>query len=180
MDNNKKTKGRQRIDTSKRREREKDHHITFSKCRTGLYKKGSELCTLCGTQLAILIFSPSGKPFSFANPNIEVIARRVLENNPRSNENSDGVMDAYRRNKINELNEKLTIVSQEEEGEKERGMKLGQMAKARENKLLCEQKIDELSDYNFSNMKDLLLELHGKINNRLEELTDTQAVATYN
>ncbi|KAH7838016.1 hypothetical protein Vadar_021041 [Vaccinium darrowii] len=180
MDNNKKTKGRQRIDTLKRCKREEDRHITFSKRRTGLYKKGSELCTLCGTQLAILIFSPSGKPFSFAHPNVEVIARRVLENNPRSNENSDGVMDAYRRNRINELNEKLTIVSQEEEDEKERGMKLGQMTKARQNELLCEQKIDELGDYNFLNMKDFLLELHGRINNRLEELTDTQVVAMYN
>jgi hypothetical protein len=54
------------------------------------------------------------------------------------------------------------------------------MEKAHKNKLLCEQKIDELSDYDVSNMKDLLLELHGRINNRLEEVTDTQAVGTHN
>jgi pheromone receptor transcription factor len=101
MDNNKKTKGRQRIDTSKRRESEEDRLITFSNHRVGLYKKDSELCTLCGTPLAVLVFSPSGKPFSFVHPNIEVIAWCVLENKPRSN----GVMDAYRRNRINELNE---------------------------------------------------------------------------
>ncbi|KAH7836583.1 hypothetical protein Vadar_003113 [Vaccinium darrowii] len=180
MDNNKKTKGRQRIDTSKRREREEDRLVTFSKRRTGLYKKGSELCTLCGTQLGILVFSPSGKPFSFGHPNIEVIARRVLEINPRSNENSDGVMDAYHMNRINKLNEKLTIVSDEGEDEKERGMKLAQMAKVRQNKFLCEPKIDELNDYDLPNMKDWLLELHGKINNHLEELIDSQVVGTYN
>lgn len=37
-------------------------------------------------------------------------------------------------------------------------MKLAQMEKARQNKLLGEQKIDELSDYDVSNMKDLLRE----------------------
>ncbi|KAH7837967.1 hypothetical protein Vadar_020221 [Vaccinium darrowii] len=180
MDNKKQTKGRQRIDTSKKRENEEKRLVTFSKRRTGLYKKSSELCTLCGTQLAILIFSPSGKPFSFAHPNIEVIARRVLEINPQSNENSDGVMDAYRRNKITELNEKLTIVSDEGGYEKEWGMKLAQMEKVRQNKLLCEQKIHELSDYNVPNMKDWLLELYGRINNRLEEPIDTQVVGMYN
>jgi hypothetical protein len=59
-------------------------------------------------------------------------------------------------------------------------MKLAQMEKARKNKLWCEQKIEELSDYDVSNMKDLLLELHGRINNRLEEVTDTEVVGTYN
>ena len=37
-------------------------------------------------------------------------------------------------------------------------MKLPQMEKARQNKLLGEQKIDELSDYDVSNMKHLLRE----------------------
>jgi hypothetical protein len=38
-------------------------------------------------------------------------------------------------------------------------MKLAQMEKARQNKLLGEQKIDELSDFYVSNMKDLLREI---------------------
>ncbi|KAH7837657.1 hypothetical protein Vadar_016383 [Vaccinium darrowii] len=151
MDNKKQTKGRQRIDTSKKRENEEKRLVTFSK----------------------------RKPFSFAHPNIEVIARRVWEINPQSNENSNVVMDAYRRNKITELNEKLTIVSDEGEYEKEWGMKLAQMEKVRQNKLLCEQKIDELSDYNVPNMKDWLLELYGRINDRLEEPI-AQAIGMYN
>lgn len=177
MDNNKLTKGRQRIDTSKRRESEEDRFITFSKRRTGLYKKGSELCTLCGTQLAILIFSPSGKPFSFAHPNIEVIARRVLErHHPRSNiEDSNGIIDAYRMNSINELNEQLTLLSDEVQYEKERGIKLAQLARARQNKPVCEQKIDELSDYDAEKLKVWLLELQVRVNDRLEELTVAQA-----
>ncbi|KAE9461989.1 hypothetical protein C3L33_06092, partial [Rhododendron williamsianum] len=176
MDNNKQTKGRQRIDTSKRRESEEDRLITFSKRRSGLYKKGSELCTLCGTQLAILIFSPSGKPFSFAHPNIEVIAKRVLETNPRSDDqDSNGVMDAYRRNSIDELNEQLSLLSNEVEYEKERGTKLAQTTKARHNKPLCEQKIDELGGYDAQKLKAWLIELQARINNRLEELNVAQA-----
>lgn len=176
MDNNKQTKGRQRIDTSKRRESEEDRLITFSKRRSGLYKTGSELCTLCGTQLAILIFSPSGKPFSFAHPNIEAIARRVLETNPRSaDEDSNGAIESCRRNSINELNEQLSLLSDEVEYEKERGTKLAQTTKARRNKPLCEQKMAELSDYDAQKLKAWLLELQARVNNRLEELNVTQA-----
>ena len=153
MTDNKQTRGRQRIDTSKRRESEEDRLITFSKRRVGLYKKASELCTLCGTELAILIFSPSGKPFSFAHP-----------------DETKDIMDACLQNRINELNERLTQLSIEVESEKERGRKLAQMARTPQNKPLCNQNINELGDDDAQRLKAWLLELQVRINNRLEEL----------
>ncbi|PSS02951.1 Agamous-like MADS-box protein [Actinidia chinensis var. chinensis] len=175
MTDNKKTRGRQRIDTSKRRESEEDRLITFSKRRVGLYKKASELCTLCGTELAILIFSPSGKPFSFAHPNIEVIARRFLKLEPQSNDKTNDIMDACLQNRINELNERLTQLSIEVEAEKERGRKLAQMDRTPQNKPLCNQNINELGDDDAQRLKAWLLELQVRINNRLEELVANSA-----
>ncbi|KAL7212593.1 hypothetical protein ACSBR2_015307 [Camellia fascicularis] len=166
---NKQTKGRQRIDTSRRRESEEDRLITFSKRRSGLYKKASELCALCNTELVVLMFSPSGKPFSFAHPNIDVIARRFLKL-PQEEDITGGIINARLRNRINELNERLTQLGDEAQAEKERGQMLSHMAKLRPNKPLCDENIDELSDNDAGMLKAWLLELQDRIHNRFQEL----------
>ncbi|KAL6201238.1 hypothetical protein ACLB2K_024953 [Fragaria x ananassa] len=52
--------------------------VTFSKRRTGLFKKAHEIATLCGAEVAIVVFSPGGKPFSFGHPNVDSVADRFL------------------------------------------------------------------------------------------------------
>ncbi|CAH2041831.1 unnamed protein product [Thlaspi arvense] len=42
--------------------------VTFSKRRNGLLKKAFELSVLCDAEVALIIFSPKGKLFEFANP----------------------------------------------------------------------------------------------------------------
>ncbi|KAH7431446.1 hypothetical protein KP509_08G048300 [Ceratopteris richardii] len=42
--------------------------VTFSKRRNGLLKKAYELSVLCDAQLALIIFSATGKLFEFASP----------------------------------------------------------------------------------------------------------------
>jgi pheromone receptor transcription factor len=73
MDQRKKTKGRQKIEMEKI-ENEDDRLITFSKCRSSIYKKASELVTLCGAEVGVVIFSPARKPFSFGHPSVESVA----------------------------------------------------------------------------------------------------------
>ncbi|NP_001288318.1 agamous-like MADS-box protein AGL61-like [Brachypodium distachyon] len=69
------SRGRQRIeirpiaDTSRRQ-------VTFSKRRSGLFKKASELCALCGADLALVVFSPAGRAFAFGNPSADHVLRR--------------------------------------------------------------------------------------------------------
>ncbi|KAD7477342.1 hypothetical protein E3N88_00478 [Mikania micrantha] len=53
----KKSKGRQKIQMA-RMEKESNLLVTFSKRRSGLFKKASELCILCGLDIAIIAFSP--------------------------------------------------------------------------------------------------------------------------
>ncbi|CAI0475103.1 unnamed protein product [Linum tenue] len=63
--------------------------VTFSKRRTGLFKKANELATLCAVQIVIVVFSPGGKPFSFGNPGVEPLVDRFTNHRdhqlPRDN-----------------------------------------------------------------------------------------------
>ncbi|KAK8954875.1 Agamous-like MADS-box protein AGL61 [Platanthera zijinensis] len=38
----------------------------------------NELCIVCGTEVAILVFSPAGKPFSYGDPSMENVVARFL------------------------------------------------------------------------------------------------------
>ncbi|RVW97737.1 Agamous-like MADS-box protein AGL70 [Vitis vinifera] len=41
--------------------------VTFSKRRAGLFKKAQQLSQLSGATVAVLVFSPAGKPFTFSS-----------------------------------------------------------------------------------------------------------------
>jgi pheromone receptor transcription factor len=75
----KKTRGRQRIEMKKLDGSKQQ--VTFSKRRTGLFKKAGELCVLCGAKVAVIVFSEKKKkPFCFGHPDVEAILNRYLGN----------------------------------------------------------------------------------------------------
>ncbi|XP_028795361.1 MADS-box protein JOINTLESS-like [Neltuma alba] len=51
--------------------------VTFSKRRKGLFKKAHELSTLCDAEIALLVFSSTGKLFDYASSSTSV--SRVIE-----------------------------------------------------------------------------------------------------
>ncbi|KAA8542101.1 hypothetical protein F0562_023253 [Nyssa sinensis] len=51
----------------KRIENPTNRQVTFSKRRNGLLKKALELSVLCDAEVALLIFSPSGKAYQFGS-----------------------------------------------------------------------------------------------------------------
>nr|XP_010939470.1 agamous-like MADS-box protein AGL62 [Elaeis guineensis] len=65
----------------KRIENEQIRQVTFSKRRQGLFKKASELSTLCGAQVGILVYSPAGRPYSFGQPGFEVVSNQLIAHN---------------------------------------------------------------------------------------------------
>lgn len=71
------TRGRQKIDM-KAIEKEAARQVCFSKRRAGAFKKACELSVLCGAEIAVLAFSPSGKPFSYGHPSVESIVDRFF------------------------------------------------------------------------------------------------------
>ncbi|KAF7129062.1 hypothetical protein RHSIM_Rhsim10G0084000 [Rhododendron simsii] len=75
------SRGRQKIEM-KFIESKQARQVTFSKRRSGLFKKASELCTLTGCELALVVFSPSGKPLSFGHNCVDTIFQRFLCQSP--------------------------------------------------------------------------------------------------
>ncbi|KAF7096574.1 hypothetical protein CFC21_098496 [Triticum aestivum] len=68
----KKTKGRQRRE-NRRVEDKESRQVTFSKRKSGLWKKAAELALLCRASLAIVVFSEAGKAFAFGSPSADAV-----------------------------------------------------------------------------------------------------------
>ncbi|XP_049353876.1 agamous-like MADS-box protein AGL61 [Solanum verrucosum] len=49
--------------------------VTFSKRRDGVFKKATELSTLCGADVVVVVFSPRNKPYSCGHPSVEKLNR---------------------------------------------------------------------------------------------------------
>lgn len=105
----KKSKGRQKVEMVKMT-KESNLQVTFSKRRSGLFKKASELCTLCGAEVAIIAFSPGKKVFSFGHPNVEMLVNRFITRNPPQISGTMQLIEAHRNASVRELNMQLTQV----------------------------------------------------------------------
>nr|GMC51584.1 agamous-like MADS-box protein AGL62 [Ipomoea batatas] len=123
------SRGRQRIEMVKI-QKKSSLEVTFSKRRTGLFKKASVLSTLCGADVAIIVFSPAGnKVFSFGHPTVEAVVERFLgEDNPTPVNETGGralateqFIEAQRNARVQELNMELTRLEAVFELEKKRG-----------------------------------------------------------
>ncbi|KAF8378025.1 hypothetical protein HHK36_029358 [Tetracentron sinense] len=55
----------------KRIENTTSRQVTFSKRRNGLLKKAFELSVLCEAEVALIIFSPTGKAYQFASHDVD-------------------------------------------------------------------------------------------------------------
>ncbi|EYU40376.1 hypothetical protein MIMGU_mgv1a019287mg [Erythranthe guttata] len=67
--------GRRKIEI-KKIEKKSSLQVTFSKRRTGLFRKASELSVLCGAEIAILVQSPANKIYSYGHPSVETLFHR--------------------------------------------------------------------------------------------------------
>ncbi|KAL5212456.1 hypothetical protein ABZP36_023303 [Zizania latifolia] len=74
----KKTRGRQKIEM-KLIEDKDARQVCFSKRREGVFKKANELAVLCGAHVAVVFFSPAGRPHSFGHPSVHAVADRFLD-----------------------------------------------------------------------------------------------------
>ncbi|KAF3320926.1 Agamous-like MADS-box protein AGL61 [Carex littledalei] len=102
-------RGRQRRQVLRRIANEDARQVTFSKRRKGLFKKASELATLCGVEVGILVNSPAGRPYTFGSPAVETVFDRFLSNNPHQpNQALVGNERMYQRAMINDLNQQYT------------------------------------------------------------------------
>jgi hypothetical protein len=69
--------GRGKIEI-KRIENATNRQVTYSKRRTGIMKKARELTVLCDAQVAIIMFSSTGKYHEFCSPGTESVLLALL------------------------------------------------------------------------------------------------------
>uniref|UniRef100_A0A2P2LGX4 MADS-box domain-containing protein n=1 Tax=Rhizophora mucronata TaxID=61149 RepID=A0A2P2LGX4_RHIMU len=104
------TRGRQKMKMEKI-SKESNRQVTFSKRKNGLFKKASELSTLCGAETTVIAFSPGQKVFSFGHPSVEMVVDRYISGNPLTASGSARLIEAHCGVRINQLNLQLNQVS---------------------------------------------------------------------
>ncbi|KAI3442354.1 uncharacterized protein J3R85_001300 [Psidium guajava] len=101
----------------------KARRVAFSKQRTGLFKKASELCTLCAVEMALILFSPSGQPFSFGHPSVGAILDR-FERRQTACPTATQQAQANGDQTLVELNKQIADVLEQLKAEKKRAKEL--------------------------------------------------------
>ncbi|KAL2903144.1 Agamous-like MADS-box protein AGL62 [Bienertia sinuspersici] len=170
----KKSKGRQKVNMV-RMEKDSNRQVTFSKRRCGLFKKASELCTLCGAEAAVIVFSPGRKAYTFGHPSVDVILNRFILSQSSSSFSSsesnttEAVVEVAQRNAfVSDLNIQLNFVNNQIEIVQKSSEEINNIKKAKEQLYWWDRAIEELSFQHLVHLKAALDELkkhviqHGK------------------
>ncbi|TXG74695.1 hypothetical protein ES288_1Z019300v1 [Gossypium darwinii] len=170
----KKTKGKQKIEI-KIIENADDRLIAFSKRRTGIYKKISELSILCGGEILFIIFSPAGKPYSFGHPSVESVAKRFSNAGQHLEETTDAPVETYRKERINLLVQDFTDVQDQLDVIKEKKMEiaLAQRSHGTEIRHWWKAPIDQLNVKELYKQDERFAEF-----NKLISITRNKKIAT--
>ncbi|KAE8650924.1 agamous-like MADS-box protein AGL15 isoform X1 [Cucumis sativus] len=97
--------GRGKIEI-KRIENANSRQVTFSKRRAGLLKKAQELAILCDAEVAVIIFSNTGKLFEFSSSGM----KHTLARYNKCVESSDATVDVH---KVEREHEEVDILREE-------------------------------------------------------------------
>ncbi|XP_057452025.1 agamous-like MADS-box protein AGL62 [Lotus japonicus] len=125
----KKSQGRRKIEM-KKITNPNSLQVAFSKRRGGLYKKVNELGILCGGDFVLIIFSPSGKVFSFGNPCVDDVIQRYLSEAPQPTSNVMRHIEAQRSVNVHARSEQLTEINNRLEDGKKKDEQLNCLLKA--------------------------------------------------
>ncbi|KAI3939288.1 hypothetical protein MKW92_022952 [Papaver armeniacum] len=106
--------GRKKIKIEKIKDKSK-LQVTFSKRRKGLFNKATELSVLTGSQIALIAFSPAGRPYVCGNP--DLILDRFLNN-------INGEAREIQKDDDEQQQRRCLEVERELEAEKKRGVLL--------------------------------------------------------
>ncbi|KAJ7969117.1 Agamous-like MADS-box protein [Quillaja saponaria] len=165
------SKGRQKVKMEKMT-KESNLQVTFSKRRSGLFKKASELCTLCGVEVALIVFSPGKKVFAFGHPCVETVIDCFLNQNPPPKPSSGTMqlIEAHRNANVRELNNQLSHVLTQLDNEKKHGEELNKMKKAGQEQNWWENPIEKLNKTQLEKLKASLEDLKKKITKQADRI----------
>ncbi|KAK6784154.1 hypothetical protein RDI58_017608 [Solanum bulbocastanum] len=91
-----------------RMQNSRNRQVTFSKRCNGLFKKASELCTLCGAYVAVVIFTSSNKVYSCGHLSVELIVDKFLGENPQLDSDAPNpTVEAHQNFNVDKINNEL-------------------------------------------------------------------------
>jgi len=143
----------------KKMSNESNLQVTFSKRRSGLFKKASELCTLCAADVALVVFSPGEKVFSFGHPNVDAVIDRYLARAPPQDMGTMQFIETHRLANVRDLNAQLTEINAQLEAGRQRGEELNRLKKESQAQLWWAQPIEKMSPAQMEQYKAALEEL---------------------
>ncbi|KAF8370202.1 hypothetical protein HHK36_031761 [Tetracentron sinense] len=97
--------GKRKIEIAKLEDPNK-RQVTFSKRRKGLFKKAAEACSLCDAEIAVIVFSPAGKPYTFGHTSVDSLIDRYLSNS-RSGPVNNGAEHSRLSREIQDLESEI-------------------------------------------------------------------------
>lgn len=160
-----KGKGRQKVEMTKIGN-DTNLQVTFSKRRAGLFKKASELSTLCGAESAVVVFSPGNKAHCFGHPNVDAVANRFL-NGVAPVSDGDKLLQAHQKLTVNQQNQELTQIQHELEFEQKRSRELEREKK--EAIRLCRRpEVEKLNYRQLERLKGALLRLRHQLQEKVD------------
>ncbi|OIV96809.1 hypothetical protein TanjilG_08670 [Lupinus angustifolius] len=136
--------------------------VTFSKRRSGLFKKANELSIMCGCELAIVMFSHGNKPYSYGHPNVDSVAAKILHQEL----NSSAVQCDSSSNDetLNKLSQELDDILDQTYEEEKKGEELDKLIEQKKKEL---EKVEDLSVYE---------EMRRSIKERINEMEAVEAM----
>ncbi|RWW07465.1 hypothetical protein BHE74_00024949 [Ensete ventricosum] len=162
------SKGKQKIELRKIADKNA-LFISFSKRKNGVFTKASDLSTLCGTDVVVVIFSPTGRAFSFGCPTVEPIMERFLSGSlfPSFGSQEEQI---HRRRSIHEKNRQVMELSRQVDAARAMNAK----AKA-ELKVACQElewlyEWDKVTLQQLDKLEESLEVLKSRVQNRLQKL----------
>ena len=97
--------------------------ITLSKRKSGIFKQMNEIVSICNVETSFLVFSKAEKFCTFAHLSLEEAAGRLkspLRHDPSMSTNIGPLMEAYKRQKIEDLRKKYIDLVEELQMENEK------------------------------------------------------------
>ncbi|PHT27794.1 hypothetical protein CQW23_32617 [Capsicum baccatum] len=140
------SKGRKKVEIVEMKN-ESNMQVTFSKRRASLFKKASELCTLCGAEIAIVVFSPgkANKIYSFGHPSVELLVDTFLGRDllpPNDDDRHNHLIRAHRNTGQRGLNKEVMDMQESLQKEKAVGKSLLESGRGAYDRV-CESPIVE-------------------------------------
>ncbi|CAN0875707.1 Agamous-like MADS-box protein AGL29 [Linum grandiflorum] len=126
--------------------------VTFSKRRTGLFKKAHELATLCAVHIAITVFSPGGKPYCFGSPDFDFVTKKFLSR------------------ATGKMNQKLDLLQHQIELEKKKGTTFKEKMKNVATSLGFMKPVKKMGFEELHSKKNMLVELQRELQVRSNEI----------